>query len=200
MCTNPSSPSIIEVRSQWGHDQIHPNYIYISTYLLDVSCAFNSMCFANNILELALSKNRLLAWKIWKHETPNIIFIWWVYMFFFYIAMYSIYGKREEVDPLLSSIHFSILFPVLGVFDAGIFRCEDALWDGSLPLFLPCSSAQRWPCDRSFPAVGSWPGFNVHMSHGHADVYAYIYMCMYIYIKYIWSSIYIYIYIYNVHV
>ena len=47
--------------------------------------------------------------------------------FFFYIAMYSIYGKREEVDPLLSSIHFSILFPVLGVFDAGIFRCEDAL-------------------------------------------------------------------------
>ena len=46
---------------------------------------------------------------------------------FFYIAMYSIYGKREEVDPLLSSIHFSILFPVLGVFDAGIFRCEDAL-------------------------------------------------------------------------
>ena len=102
-------------------------------------------------------------------------------MFFFYIAMYSIYGKREEVDPLVSSIHFSILFPVLGVFDAGIFRCEDALWDGSLPLFLPCSSAQRWPCDRSFPAVGSWPDFNVHMSHGHADVYAYIYMCMYIY-------------------
>ena len=48
-------------------------------------------------------------------------------MFFFYIAMYSIYGKREEVDPLVSSIHFSILFPVLGVFDAGIFRCEDAL-------------------------------------------------------------------------
>jgi hypothetical protein len=41
--------------------------------------------------------------------------------------MYSIYGKREEVDPLVSSIHFSILFPVLGVFDAGIFRCEDAL-------------------------------------------------------------------------